>query len=63
MGLKQVSIKRVQGNVYDAFWEEGWLHWTRFLWKKGEVTYLKGKTIASADKEQLTDLMRKANGS
>ena len=42
---KSVYVKHAYERVYDAFWDQGWLNWTRFLFKKGEVIYIKGKTI------------------
>jgi len=52
--MKSVFVKHAYGDVYDAFWESGWTHWTRFLWRKKEVTYIKGRTITQSDKQLLS---------
>lgn len=51
--MKSVYVKHAYGDVYDAFWDSGWTHWTRFLFRKNEVTYIKGRTITSSDKSLL----------
>jgi len=51
--MKSVFVKHAYGDVYDAFWDSGWTHWTRFLFRKNEVTYIKGRTITTGDKALL----------
>lgn len=57
---KSVYVKFVGGRVYDAFWGQGWEHWTRFLVKKGEAIYIKGQEITNDDKKVLVANLPKA---
>ena len=56
---RDVLVKHAYGNVYDAFWDNGWLNWTRFLFKKGEVVYIKGQYINKNDTTKLQGIVRK----
>lgn len=51
---RSVLVKHAYNRVYDAFWGNGWMNWTRFLVKKGtEVLFIKGTPIDKDDKKLL----------
>ncbi len=56
--MTDVLVKHAYGAVYDAFWGNGWKSWTRFLFRNGQVTYIKGKAIDGVEKEALTILVK-----
>ena len=49
------EIKHAYGRVYDAFWDNGWENWTRFLVADGKVRYIKGVKITKDQQKFLEE--------
>lgn len=56
---RDVLVKHAYGNVYDAFWDSGWKNWTRFLYRRGEVLYIKGQFVNKQELAQLKTIVQK----
>lgn len=59
--VSSVEVKPVAGRVYDAFFDDGWTNWTRFLVKNGSVIKIKGRDLSDEDKADCLVLVNAIN--